>query len=86
MLNRERAQLLLWESLIQEETANGDRGTMERCMARLLREDPELKAFEGMSAVDQDREKFFVANSIKGYLGFLRENPNTGLWPQPKTV
>ncbi len=76
MLNRERAQLLLWESLIREEAAKGDQGVTERCMGRLLREDPELKAFEVMPPADQDREKFFIANSIKGYLGFLQKNLN----------
>jgi hypothetical protein len=49
---------------------------MERGMARLLAEDPELKAFEAMFSADQDREKFFIGNSIKGYLGFLQENPH----------
>jgi hypothetical protein len=75
MLKRERAQLLFWEEIIREELAKGDHRLMERGMARLLAEDPELKAFEAMSSADQDREKFFIGNSIKGYLGFLQENP-----------
>jgi len=76
MLKRERAQLLFWEEIIREELAKGDHRLMERGMARLLAEDPELKAFEAMSSADQDREKFFIGNSIKGYLGFLQENPH----------
>jgi glyoxylase-like metal-dependent hydrolase (beta-lactamase superfamily II) len=76
MLKRERAQLLLWEEIIREELAKGDHRLMERGMGRLLAEDPELKAFEAMSSADQDREKFFIGNSIKGYLGFLEENPH----------
>lgn len=76
MLKRERAQLLFWEEIIREELANGDHRLMERGMARLLAEDPELKAFEAMSSADQDREKFFMGNSIKGYLGFLQEKPH----------
>ena len=76
MLKRERAQLLLWEEIIREELAKGDHRLMERGMARLLAKDPELKAFEAMSSADQDREKFFIGNSIKGYLGFLQENPH----------
>jgi hypothetical protein len=47
---------------------------MERGMGRLLAEDPELKAFEAMSSADQDREKFFIRNSIKGYLEFLQRS------------
>jgi len=76
MLKRERTQLLFWEEMIREELAKGDHRLMERGMARLLAEDPGLKAFEAMSSADQDREKFFTGNSIKGYLGFLHENPH----------
>ena len=76
MLKRERAQLLFWERIIREEMAKGDPLLMERCMAKLLAEDQELTAFQAMSSADQDRERFFMGNSIKGYLGFLQENPN----------
>jgi len=76
MLKRERAQLLFWERIIREEMARSDPLLVERCMARLLAEDPELRAYEAMSSADQEREKFFMGNSIKGYLGFLQENPH----------
>jgi glyoxylase-like metal-dependent hydrolase (beta-lactamase superfamily II) len=76
MLKRARAQLLFWERIIREEMAKGDPLLMERCMAKLLAEDRELTAFQAMSSADQDRERFFMGNSIKGYLGFLKENPN----------
>jgi glyoxylase-like metal-dependent hydrolase (beta-lactamase superfamily II) len=74
MLKRERDQLLFWERLISEEMAKGDHRLTERCMEGLWREDPELKAFEAMSSTDQEREKFFMGNSIKGYLEFLRKS------------
>jgi glyoxylase-like metal-dependent hydrolase (beta-lactamase superfamily II) len=74
MLKRERAQLLFWEEIIREEMAKGDQLLLERCMARLLAQDPELEAFKTMSSADQEREKFFMGNSIKGYVGFLQEN------------
>jgi len=77
MLKRERAQLLFWQETVREEMAKGDPLLMERCMAKLLAEDPELSAFEAMSSADQDRERFFMGNSIKGYLGFLQENPHS---------
>jgi len=76
MLKRERAQLLFWERIIREEVAKSAPLLMERCMARLLADDPELRAFEAMSSADQGRENFFMGNSIKGYLGYLQENPN----------
>jgi glyoxylase-like metal-dependent hydrolase (beta-lactamase superfamily II) len=73
MLKRERTQLLFWEKIIREEMAKGDDLLMERCLARLLAEDPELRAFNAMASADQEREKFFMGNSIKGYLGFLEQ-------------
>jgi hypothetical protein len=74
MLKRERVQLLLWEKLIREEVTKGDHRLTERCMERLWREDSELKAFNAMSSADQKREKFFMGNSIKGYLEFLQRS------------
>ena len=71
MLKRGRAQLLFWEQIIREERARSDQLLLERCRTRLLDEDPELRAFEAMSPAEQEREKFFMSNSIKGYLGFL---------------
>ena len=75
MLKRERAQLLFWEERIREEMAKSDHLLMERCMAKLLAGDPELRAFKAMTSADQDREKFFMGNSIKGFLEFLQGNP-----------
>ncbi len=72
MLKRERAQLLFWQEIIREEMAKSDPLLMERCTAKLLAEDPELSAFEAMSSADQERERFFMGNSIRGYLGFLQ--------------
>jgi len=77
MLKRQRAQLLFWESVMREELAEGEDRLTERCMGRLLREDPELKDFGAMPAADQEREKFFTASSLKGYWGFLQENPQS---------
>jgi hypothetical protein len=42
-------------------------------MARLLADDPELSAFKNMPPADQEREQFFMGNSIKGYLGFFQQ-------------
>ena len=72
MLKRARNQLLDWKKIIRENRAPGQDGATERCMEVLLKEDPELKAFQTMHHADQERERFFMANSIKGYLGYLQ--------------
>jgi glyoxylase-like metal-dependent hydrolase (beta-lactamase superfamily II) len=74
MLRRARDQLILWERLIQEEIASGKENAVERCMEMLLSKDPELAAFERLGAEVQERERFFMANSVKGFLGFLGVN------------
>jgi len=71
MLQRARDQLLFWEKIVSEQSSRGGENVMERCLERLLAEDPELKAFPRMSREDQARERFFSINSIKGYLGYL---------------
>jgi len=73
MLKREREQLLLWEQIIKEEIAGSNPLRLERCMAKLLADDPELSAFKNMPPADQERERFFMGNSIKGYLGFFQQ-------------
>jgi glyoxylase-like metal-dependent hydrolase (beta-lactamase superfamily II) len=71
MLKRARSQLILWERVIQEDMASGAEHAVESFMDTLLSKDPELGAFESLSSEVQERERFFMANSVKGYLGFL---------------
>ncbi|MGD2125675.1 MAG: MBL fold metallo-hydrolase [Desulfobacteraceae bacterium] len=71
MLKRARHQLIRWEGMIREEISSGESHLVERCMESLLEKDPELSAFGAMDPDDQERERFFMANSIRGYLGFL---------------
>ena len=73
MLERARDQLLFWERVVSEEWAGGRGDVIERCLVRLLKEDLELKAFQIMDPDDQAREKFFLTNSIRGYLGYLQD-------------
>jgi glyoxylase-like metal-dependent hydrolase (beta-lactamase superfamily II) len=72
MLKRARKQLLLWEKILRENAASVHDEATGRCMEILLKEDPELRAYQDMPLADQDRERFFMANSIKGYLGYLQ--------------
>jgi len=70
ILKSHRDQLLLWEQAIagQRATDPGD-GLVERCMARLLAVDVNLAAFDRLAPAVQQRERYFMANSIRGYLG-----------------
>lgn len=72
MLKRFRAQIFRWKELIQKEMSAGSDDLMMRCVNSLLEKDPDLKAFKLMDPDTQKRERFFVANSVRGYIEFLQ--------------
>ncbi len=73
MLDRFHAQLHRWKEIILEELTRGEENPIPGCMKMLLENDPELKLFENLSPSVQRREKFFLSNSINGYIRFLRQ-------------
>ena len=75
LLGQFRDQLLFWESVISESVTRGGRKTdiIQSCVDRLLKEDPSLAAFDHMDENTQRREKTFMANSVKGFVGFFEE-------------
>jgi glyoxylase-like metal-dependent hydrolase (beta-lactamase superfamily II) len=75
MLQRFRAQIFRWKEIIQEEMGADTHDLPDRYVDKLLKTDPELKAFSLMDPETQKRERYFMANSVKGYIGFLR-NPD----------
>ena len=72
MLKRFRAQIFRWKEVIQKEMSAGSDDLMRRCVNSLLEKDPDLKAFKLMEPDTQKRERFFVANSVRGYIEFLQ--------------
>jgi len=72
MLKRFRAQVLRWKEIIQKEMSAGSSDLTMRCMDSLLEKDPDLEAFKLMDPDTQKRERFFMANSVRGYMGFLQ--------------
>jgi glyoxylase-like metal-dependent hydrolase (beta-lactamase superfamily II) len=75
MLERFRNQVFRWKEIIEEEISGSAQDMTARCMDRLLQDDPDLKAFELMDTDMQNRERFFMANSVRGDTEFLK---NTG--------
>jgi hypothetical protein len=71
MLKRNRDQILDWEKIIRRELLSDANDLIERCVKRLISEDPELNAFRQLESNVQKRETFFIQNSIKGYLQYL---------------
>lgn len=79
LLQRHRQQLFLWKEIIEDEMAKGDAGNLDRrCAARLLKEDRLLAGLTLAGPAVFRREKFFMQNSIAGFIGYLQDGRNTG--------
>jgi glyoxylase-like metal-dependent hydrolase (beta-lactamase superfamily II) len=74
LLNRFREQLTLWKETIHAQMLMGEEVLLDRCANALLEGDPNLKAFELLDSHTQKRERFFMKNAIKGFVGFFHEN------------
>lgn len=74
LLRTFRDQLMRWKSIIYDQIQNENETLLRRCMDILLEQDPNLKAFERMDPLAQKRERFFMANAIKGFIGYFYEN------------
>ena len=70
-----RDQLVFWESVISKSVTRGGRkpDIIRNCVDRLLKDDPNLAAFENMDADTQERERTFMANAVKGFVEFFEE-------------
>ncbi len=73
MLRRFRSQVLSWKGWIQEEIAFGKEDLERRCVEVLLSKDPNLTALERMDRPTRERERNFIGNAVKGFLGFFSE-------------
>jgi glyoxylase-like metal-dependent hydrolase (beta-lactamase superfamily II) len=75
LLKVHRNQLEQWAKVIREAILR-ERGSdlITVCLARLLQQDPLLKSLRFASDTIQKRERFFLANSIRGFLGDLKQS------------
>jgi glyoxylase-like metal-dependent hydrolase (beta-lactamase superfamily II) len=73
MLQNHRQQLFDWKAIIGDEIKRSNAGDLiEACAKRLLREDSLLANFHNLPENVQEREKYFLRNSIKGFAGYLQ--------------
>ncbi|MBW1893039.1 MAG: hypothetical protein JRI91_05010, partial [Deltaproteobacteria bacterium] len=72
MLKKHKDQLLLWQDIIKDEIdKKHGAGLEEKIMSRLFAEDALLSGFSLMDDDTRKRERFFIANSIKGFVQAL---------------
>lgn len=72
MLQTHRRQLQLWEKLIRAEMNKFDEtDRIPACLRQILKQDRLMAAFDHLPSDVRVREKYFLQNSINGYLGYL---------------
>ncbi len=74
-LQKHKEQLYLWKEIIQKEMNSSYKEDLEAlfssCFARFLAEDPLLAGFNQLNNDKKERERFFINNSINGFIGYL---------------
>ncbi len=73
MLDRFKEQVLFWAELIEREMKRGGDDLVDRCVKRLLEDDHNLAAFKNMAPEVKARELSFMANAVKGFVGYFEE-------------
>ncbi len=73
-LERHRRQLRFWEEEISDaaRTASEER-LIEACLERLVESDPSMKGLAYAGEAVRGREHFFIQNSIRGFIGYLKD-------------
>ncbi len=74
MLMAHRGQLLHWFEMIRPVYQKGveDDAVIQSCVDLVLAKDPLLSGFSDLPPAVQQRERTFIANSIRGYQGYLK--------------
>ena len=73
ILERYREQLHLWLRIAGEALKEHPEAPLASAAERLLAEDPCLKNFSLMDSAEQQRERTFLANSLEGFIGYLKD-------------
>lgn len=73
LLARFRKQLLAWHDIIREQFSLGGEDIIGRCVEILLERDANLEVFSEMDEGAQARERFFMANAVRGFVGYFQE-------------
>jgi len=75
LLKRHRAQLIFWEEWLARMAGRYPaEEVLNLCAEGLLQADPCLGAFGAFPAPVQGRERYFLKNSINGFLGWIRNS------------
>lgn len=75
LLKRHREQLIFWENWVARMAGRHSAEKLLDVLSQgLLAEDPCLACFSGFSEPAQRRERYFLKNSINGFLGWIQKS------------
>jgi len=73
MLKLHREQLFRWEKILGRlVVASAKEPSPEDCLKALFDADPMLSGFSRLDRPEQEREEFFLLNSVRGYIGYIQ--------------
>ena len=73
-LKTTRQQLFSWKAIIADEIKRSDdEQLMTACLERLLQEDLLVANLEHLPETAKARETYFLKNSLKGFIGYLKQ-------------
>jgi len=72
VLERARNQINLWLEIIEESHNRGLAMDEEEILDEILTKDPGVRSFHDLEPDIQERERYFLKNSIKGMAGFFQ--------------
>jgi glyoxylase-like metal-dependent hydrolase (beta-lactamase superfamily II) len=75
MLARYKDQLFLWRDVAEEQVKKSKpENVLDRCFAALLEKDELLRGFAHLGDGEKERERYFIRNSLQGFLGYLGQS------------
>ncbi len=73
MIAAARDQLLRWTDTVRSYQHESEERIIEKSLKRLLEEDPHFSLFRSLDEDIQERERYFLTNTIQGILGYVRQ-------------
>ncbi|MDO5563486.1 MAG: MBL fold metallo-hydrolase [Synergistaceae bacterium] len=74
LLQAAKEQMTLWKEIISEQPKDV---SVEEAVKAVMIKDPRMKLMDMLPEAEKSREKFFIRQSVNGYLGYIRSLENS---------
>lgn len=74
LLEKHREQVFFWENTIRSVIEKSEKhDPVSASIQKLISEDPLMSSFHNLPPQVQEREKYFMRNSVKGFMGYIND-------------